>query len=172
MDSTNHCSYYLLQNNLNNIEQYCSFSVINQITDQAISLNYYYWAITTMVPTKLRVICLTSSYYIKLKCTVDIIFLPNACEAYTNTFYLPTRNSLSKELDSRKIGSRFTNFTLEYKDIYNFALIKGLQIPSLTTDELTKLATEIPKMKEVTIIIIYSFIKHIIIKLSKMLYKR
>ena len=53
LDSTNHCSYNILQNNLNKIEQYCSFSVINQTTDQAISLNYYYWVITTMLPTKL-----------------------------------------------------------------------------------------------------------------------
>ena len=104
-----------------------------------------------MVPTKLQVICLTLSYYIKLKCLVDIIFLPNACEAYTNTFYLPARSSLSKEVDSRKMGSRITNFTLEYKDLYDFALIRGLQIPNLTTDELTKLATEIPEMQEVTI---------------------
>ena len=84
-------------------------------------------------------------------CPVDIIFLPNACETYTNTFYLPARNSLSKEVDSRKIGSKLTNFTLEYKDIYDFALIKGLQIPNLTTDELTNIATEILKMQEVTI---------------------
>ena len=84
-------------------------------------------------------------------CPVDIIFLHDACEAYTNTFYLQAKNSLSKEVDSRKIGSRFTNFTLEYKDIYDFALIKRLQIPNLTTDELTKLVMEIPKMKDVTI---------------------
>ena len=44
----------------------------------------------------------------------------------------PARNGLSKEVDSRKIGSRFTNFTLEYKYIYDFALIKELQIPNLT----------------------------------------
>ena len=68
LDNTNHCSYYLLQNNLNKIEQYCSLSVINQTTDQAVTLDYYYWAITKMVPTKLQVMCLTSSYYIKLKC--------------------------------------------------------------------------------------------------------
>ena len=95
LDSTNYCSYYLLQNYLNKIEQYCSFSVIDQTTDETISLYYYYWAITTMVPTKLQVMFLTSSYYIKLKCWVDIIFLTNACEAYTNTFYLSARNSLS-----------------------------------------------------------------------------
>ena len=104
-----------------------------------------------MVPTKLQFICLTSSYYIKLKCPVDILFLSDACEAYTNSFYLPARNSLSKEVDSRKIGSRFTNFTLEYKDIYDFVLIERLQIPNLTTKELTKLAVEIHKMKDVTI---------------------
>ena len=103
LDSTNCCSCYLLQNNLNKIEQYCLFSVINQTTDQAISLNYYYWAIMTVVLTKLQVICLMSSYYIKLKCPVNIIFLPNASEGYTNTFYLPARNSLSKEVDSRKL---------------------------------------------------------------------
>ena len=50
-------------------------------------------------------------------------------------------------MDSRKIGSKLTDFTLEFKDIYDFALIKGLQIPNLTTDELTKLATEKPKCK-------------------------
>ena len=122
LDSTNHCNYYLLQNNLNKIEQYCSLSVTNQTTDQAISLNYYHWAIMTMVSTMSQVICLTSSYYIKVRCPVDIIFLPNACEAYTNIFYPPTRNSLSMEVDSRKIGSRLTNFTLEYKDIYDFAI--------------------------------------------------
>ena len=97
------------------------------------------------MPTKLQVMCLTTSYYIKLKCPVDIVFLPNACEAYTNTFYLPARNSLSKEADPRKIGSRFTILTLEYKDIYDFALIKRLQIPNLTTNELTRLVVEIPK---------------------------
>ena len=60
------------------------------------------------------------------------------------------RNSPSKEVYSRKIGSRFTNFTLEYKDVYDFVLIRGLQIPHLITNELTKLPTGIPEMKEVT----------------------
>ena len=101
-----------------------------------------------MVPTKLQDVCLTPFYYTAFKCPVDIILLPDACEAYSNTFYLPARNS--KEIDSRKIGSRFTNFTLEYKDIYDFALIKSLKIPGLTTNVLTKLVMEIPKMKDIT----------------------
>ena len=69
------------------------------------------------VPTKLQVIYLTSSYFIKLKFLANIILLPDASEAYTNTLYLPARNSHSKEVDSRNIGSKLTYFTLEYKDI-------------------------------------------------------
>ena len=49
------------------------------------------------------------------------------------------------------MGSRFTNFALEYKDVYDFAIIKELQIPNLTTGELTKLAMEISKIKELMI---------------------
>ena len=40
---------------------------------------------------------------------------------------------------------------LEYKDVYDIALIRGLQIPNCTTDELTKLPPKIPKMQEVII---------------------
>ena len=49
-------------------------------------------------------------------------------------YQLEIANNLSKDVDSRKIHSQFTNFSLEYKDIYDFALIKGLQIPNLTTN--------------------------------------
>ena len=51
----------------------------------------------TMVPTKLEVLFLTSYYYIKLKCPVDIIFPPDAFEAYTNTFYLPAKIALVRK---------------------------------------------------------------------------
>ena len=34
--------------------------------DQAVSLDYYYWATTTMKPSKLQVICLISLYYVNL----------------------------------------------------------------------------------------------------------
>ena len=52
--------------------------VTNQTMDQAVSLDYYYWAITTMRPFMLHVVCLTSLYYIKLKFPIDIIHVPDA----------------------------------------------------------------------------------------------
>ena len=87
---------------------------------QAISLDYYYWAITTMKHSKLQIVCLTSSYYVKLKFPIDIMHVPDACEAYTNMFSLPARNSFSKEIGSRKSVNQPSNFDLNYTDVSDF----------------------------------------------------
>ena len=79
------------------LREFCSLLVINQTIEQAVSSNYYYWTITTMKPSKLHVVCLTSLYYIKIKFPIDIIHVPDACKAYTNTLFLSARNSLSKK---------------------------------------------------------------------------
>ena len=150
-DNTHDCSYHLLQLHDEKVRQFCSLSVINQTTDQAVSLDYYYWAITTMKPSKLQVVCLTSSYYIKLKIPIDIIYICDACKAYTNIFFLSARNSLGKEIGSRKLGNKPTNFALDYTDVSDFTLVRDIQIPPLTKKELEKLATNIPKMAEVTV---------------------
>ena len=76
--------------------------------DQAVSFDYYHWAITTMKPSQLQIVCLTSSYYIKLKFPIDISHTHDACKAYTNMFFLPARNRPSKEIGSRKLGNKST----------------------------------------------------------------
>ena len=77
IDNTHHCSYYLLQNGDEKVRQFCSLLVINQTMDQAASLDHYYWAITTMKPSKLQVVCLTSSYDVKLRFPIDITHAPD-----------------------------------------------------------------------------------------------
>ena len=77
--------------------------------------------------------------------------VPDACEAYTNMFFLPARNSLSKETGSRRPESQPSNFDLDCTDVSYFALVKDMNIPHLTKDELERLATNIPEMAEVTV---------------------
>ena len=66
-------------------------------------------------------------------------------------FFLPACNSLSKEIGSRKLGNQPTNFDLDYTDISDFTLVRDIKIPPLTEKELENLATNIPKMVEVTV---------------------
>ena len=128
--------------------QFCSLSVINQTTDQAISLGFYYLAITTMKP-KLQIVCLTFLYYVKFKLPIDIIHVPDACEAYT--FFLPARNSLIKEIGFRKSVNQPSNFDLDYADVSDFTLVRDINIPPLTKDELDRLPTNIPETVEVPV---------------------
>ena len=124
---------------------------MNQTTDGAINLDYFYWAINTTKPPKLQVVCLTSSCYIKLKFPINIIHIPDACIAYTNTFFLPAGNSHSKEIGSRKLEIQPSNFNLDYTNVSDFTLVRDINIPPLTKDELEKLTTNIPEMAEVTV---------------------
>ena len=104
-----------------------------------------------MKPCKLHIVCLTSSYYVKLKFPIDILHVPDACKTYTNTFFLPARNSLSKEIGSRKSVNQLSYFDLDYGDVSDFTLVRDINIPCLTKDELERLATNIPEMAEVTV---------------------
>ena len=108
--------------------------------DQAVSFGYYYWAITIMKPSKLQVECLILSYYIKLKFPINIIHITDACETYTNMFFLPARNTLSKEIGSRKPGNQPTNFDQDYTDVSDFTLVNDIKIPPLTEKKIRKLS--------------------------------
>ena len=89
-----------------------------------------------MEPPKWHVVCLTSSYYIKLKLPINIIHIHDVCEAYTNMFFLPARNSLSKEIGSRKSDNQPSNFDLDYTDVYDFTLVRDINIPPITKNQL------------------------------------
>ena len=93
-----------------------------------------------MRPSKLHVVCLTSLYFIKLKFPIDIIHVPKACKAYTNMFFLPARNSHSKEIGSRRPENQSSDFNLDYTDVSDFTLIRDINIPPLTKDELKRIS--------------------------------
>ena len=104
-----------------------------------------------MKPSKLHVVCLTSLYYVKHKLPIDIIHVPDACKAYTNMFFLPGRNSLSKEIGSKRPENQPSDFNWDHTDVSDFTLVRDINIPPLTKDELERLATNIPEMSEVTV---------------------
>ena len=52
-------------------------------------------------------------------------------------------------MGSRKLGSKPSNFNLDYMDVSDFILVRNIQIPPLTKKELENVATNTPKMAEV-----------------------
>ena len=74
------------------INKYCKIDFINQTTDLAMSLDNLYWATSTIKPTRLHILCLTTSYYKQLKYPLDITYLGDSCEGFTATMLLPASN--------------------------------------------------------------------------------
>ena len=65
-------------------------------------------------------------------------------------FFLLARNSLSKEIGSRKSANQPGNFDLDYTDLSDFTLVRDINIPP-PKDELERLAPNIPEMAEVMV---------------------
>ena len=100
------CEYALFMEQQALIKQVCRVDLVNFTRDQALSLDYQFWAILTVQPTTMQVNCLTKTYYVELQHPLDIIFLEESCEASTISMLLPGRTVLSKEVDSSQLGVR------------------------------------------------------------------
>ena len=108
-------------------------------------LGYYQYEIFKITGSMSYIIILYQTQF-----PIDIIHIPDACKAYTNMCFVPARNSLSKEIGSRKLGNKPNDFNLEYTDVSDFTLVRDIQIPPLTKKELENVGTNIPRMAEMT----------------------
>ena len=93
----------------------CQISILKETRYQAISIDKNFWAITTLSPRKLYISCLNYTYPLSLKHPFDIIYLPNFCEASSDSFLLPSNDKLTQEVDSRNLSIKFINFERKYR---------------------------------------------------------
>ena len=95
---------------------------MNQTMDQAVSprlllLGYYHHETFYITGGMLDIFILCQA-----QIPIDIIHIPDTCDAYTNMFLLPARNSLCKDIGSRKSKNQPSNFDLDYTDVSDFTL--------------------------------------------------
>ena len=131
------------------ISKYCQISILNQNRDLAISIDKYFWGITSLSTRKLYITCLAYSYPIYLRHPFVIIYLANFCEASSDSFFLPSSDELPCEIDSRNLSINFTNFDNRYERLSNFTLKQTFNLTPLSNNELDKLALENPEFKMV-----------------------
>lgn len=144
-DKSNHCLFFLFNQDDENINKFCTLSIVNQTRDRAIALDDTYWAVLTMKPTKLQVSCLTSSTYIKLKYPLDVIKLEQSCEGFTQTMLIPARNTVTRENKVDFSTAYADTFQLQYDNITDFRALRHLYINKLSEKEIDRLAVHLPE---------------------------
>ena len=110
--STTECTYHLLVNDNENIQEFCKINIENYAQDTAINLDKNIWALAILELTELHISCLIYSYQIKVESTFKLIELDNSCQAYNPNFILPSSNLIEEKLNQSLITDRIFNFQL------------------------------------------------------------
>ena len=142
--TTTKCTYHLLVNDKEKIQEFCKINIQNYAQDTVINLDQNIWALAVLEPTELHVSCLTYSYQIKIESSFKLIELDNSCQAYNPNFILPSSNLIKEKLNQSLITDRFFNYDLKYTSIPNFFLMNTFNITKLTQEQLDTLAYDLP----------------------------
>ena len=132
------------------MSKYCHLSVLNQTRNKAISIDKNFMAITTLSPQKLHVSCLSDSYPFSLRNPFDIMYMPNGCEASLDSFFLPSNDKLTQEVDSRKFIIKFVDFKRKYEKLTDFTWMQTFNLSALSNNELDSFASKIWELKRVS----------------------
>ena len=76
----------------------CNCEVKPETQNVGYNLNRNLWAISDLATVKLQICCLHKAYHIYGRTTFQLVFLPNACDAYCRNTYIPAMVDLTIEL--------------------------------------------------------------------------
>ncbi len=150
-DSCKWCVYALLVNWADLIEENCKINIITQTTNLAINLQDCHWAISALVSDRLFIQCLTETHYIDIQPPLQIIELPDSCEAHSKEILIPayTEQSMTRELKPPK--QRFLNLSEMHVDLMDLHLFQGPVFAKLSQIDLEAMSIELKPMENIPI---------------------
>ena len=108
------CIYALFIDNKTAIEEYCTIKMEPRYQNRAINLDGFWWAVSVFKTEHIHVRCLTESHAITIEPPLEIVNIPNGCEGFSASVYIPARSELTMDVDA----TNFTTFFQTYKHTY------------------------------------------------------
>ena len=133
------CIYALFKNDLPKIQKFCKISTQLVITDQAMSLDGYLWAISVLETTKIQIHCLQENFVRTIHPPVHILDVGHGCEAFTPTLYIPAQTSLTTTLQSLNRSTFFLDYNQEIEPFAKFAVWEKITFEKLTPTQVAKI---------------------------------
>ena len=109
------CLYTLFQENDKKIDKYCKYQFRQTNSNYATSLEGFMWAISAVITKKLQIHCLTETHVVDIRPPVEIVYIGNGCEGYSPHLYIPTRSTLTSEINIFERGQYFLKFNAKYR---------------------------------------------------------
>ena len=137
-DMTEWCLYALFQENDERIDKYCKYQFRQMNSNYATSLGGFMWAISAVVTEKLQIRCLTETHVVDIRPLVEIVYIGNGCEGYSPHLYIPTRSTLTSEINIFKRGQYFLRFNARYQTDSEIGIWAKLKFRLQTKEEVRK----------------------------------
>ena len=109
------------------------------------------WVVITTKQQTMHISCLQGSNYLEPKFPIDIIHLPDSCEAITDTFTLPAHSRLIKEVRPGCLGWQQYKFELKYSKIQDFTLMKEIKSKDITEKQLVTALNAVPHVSQLPV---------------------
>ena len=98
------CVYALLVADEESIRRDCKYNLESVVSNRAISLGGYLWAVSSVTHEQIQVRCLEETHVIEIRPPLQIIYMGNGCEGYSPSMFIPAKTEISvqMELENRK----------------------------------------------------------------------
>ena len=98
------CVYALFIANDERIRRDCKYNLESVVSNRAISLGSYLWAISSVNHKQIQVCCLEETHVIEIRPPLQIIYMGNGCEGYSPSMFIPAKTEISvqMQLENRK----------------------------------------------------------------------
>ena len=108
------CVYALYIEDEEKIDKYCRYTFEYTNRNYAKSLGGFMWVVSAIIAEKLQVRCLTETHVVDIRPPIEIVYIGNGCEGYSPHLYIPTRSTLTSEINIREWGDYFLQFNDKY----------------------------------------------------------
>ena len=151
VEKSDWCVYALFIKNVRKIQDNCKIDLLTQKTSLAVNLQDGLWAISSLATEKLQIQCLTTTNYIDIIPPFQLIKLPNSCEAYSPSIFIPAytvQNMLQKE---NRGNRHFLGFDQEYVELTTFRLIKNSPLMKMSEEEIKHLSINLEPLTDIPV---------------------
>jgi hypothetical protein len=141
----NWCIAALFLNDQDKIKSSCMVKIKEQTTNIAYNVGQNLWAVSALVNNTVRVRCLYGTRLVKVQPPLQIIQVPNGCEAYvTDVLWIPASNHIVVQNKADMLPeNRFLDFNLTYVPLKNLSAYHVLTKHDLTKEQLEELSTDL-----------------------------
>ena len=96
------------------IRRDCKYNLQTVVSNRAISLGGYLWAISSVNHEQIQVRCLEETHVIEIRPPLQIIFIGNGCEGYSPSMFIPAKTEISVQMQLENRKDYFLKFNFVF----------------------------------------------------------